>query len=270
MEMRIFSERGAYRTTYLAFIDILGFKNVLYSNCLKSPNYLLRILSAADSAVRRDEWHGIHKMFLSDSIVLWTHDRFAIPFLIENCETVQERLFIEGHLVRGAIVKDNHYSGDIESYNTRLDKRLSFPNHVIVSPAMTKAFQAEEHFEEPFIKAEGAVLNDVPKKLRSVSARKKHYQPRKFYDGRDYCGHFTYLFQLVKSKNKPWKRELIKEFRRVMDLRDMVQANLHKLKGRAREKWKFVGRRFNSFSAQINATSTDKRFFIPQITLPND
>lgn len=162
MEFRAFALRGKYKTNYLAFIDILGFKNVLDTKCYNNPNYILELFSEADSAAHRDEFYGVKKLFLSDSILMWTPHRSAILYLIENCESIQKHLFLHGHLVRGVIVKGDHYSGDIESFNTRTKKKLSFPDHLIVSPALVKAYLKEQSLKIPVIKIEGDVLIDMP------------------------------------------------------------------------------------------------------------
>lgn len=267
MLLRVMSEKGKYQTVYFALIDILGFKNILINNCKINPTYLLKIISEADDASSRGPWYGINKIFLSDSILMWTPHKNAIPYLLENCERLQEKLFLKGHLVRGAIVKGLHYSGALESLDTKARKMEVFPDHILVSPALVKAYTYEQSLSDPVIKCEGAVLNDVPKILKQKSSKNQKYKSNEFYFGRDYCGHFTYLHSLLDASDKSWNKELKKEVKHILNLRNMVEREIKNNSGSPKRKWVFVAKRFNACLDLIADGLKRKKVEIPRIKL---
>ena len=75
---------------------------------------------------------------------MWTTHQNALPFLFENCERVQYSLFFKGHLVRGVLIKDKHYSGDVKYLDTRSGSDLLYLNNILVSPALVRAFIEEK------------------------------------------------------------------------------------------------------------------------------
>jgi hypothetical protein len=267
MLLRLMSEKGKYDTVYFAFVDILGFKNILQTKCKNNPNYLLRILSEADAASHRDQFYGVKKIYLSDSILMWTKHRSAIPYLFENCENIQKYLFLKGHLVRGVIVKGKHYTGNLGSLETKLGKEEFYPDHILVSPVLVKAYLQEQAITQPVIKAEGAVLNDYPAQLKSGKAKKKRYQNNKLYFGRDYVSHFSYIYTLLGSKDKSWDKELKKEFGHILKLRKMITSKLKSPKGSARNKWIYVANRFNGCLKLIDKKLKAKKLDIPKIVV---
>jgi hypothetical protein len=198
---------------------------------------------------------------------MWTTNKAAIPYLIENCHALQEKLFNKGHLVRGVIVKGKHYTGNIESLETRLNKRISFPDHIIVSPVLVKAYIKEQSLKIPVIQVEGAVLNNMPKvkAKKSKSLKGKRYQKDLFYFGSDYSGHFSYLSQLLRSEVKGWEKELKKEFRTVVRLRNMTETNLQCSQGGAKRKWRYVAKIFNAHLKLMQKDLTKKALSIPRI-----
>ncbi len=147
MLLRLIDEQGKYQTAYFALIDILGFKNILQHKCKRNPNYLLSIISEANSSTKYGSWYGINQIFLSDSILMWTPHKSALPFLFENCQRIQYNLFLKGHLVRGVIVKEKHYTGNALMLDTKSGEESTLIDNIMVSHALVKAYVQEQQIK---------------------------------------------------------------------------------------------------------------------------
>jgi hypothetical protein len=127
---------------YIAFIDILGFSEMVAHDC-KDPNksYLnLNRLKSAIQTLSTPDPSDISALQFSDSIVL------SLPFLkndfdrfIRTCKSMQQELFLQGILCRGGIsVGRHHHEGNflfseglIEAY--QLESKLARTPRIIVS-----------------------------------------------------------------------------------------------------------------------------------------
>ena len=124
-----------YTQYYVAFLDILGFKNLV-----NDPNRTCEeIVRIYDFVQYRYETffkseieiqNNIKMKVMSDSICLYIKTDFpnALHYLISYCVTFQCDLFANGHLLRGGIT-----SGD-----------MYVENDIIFGPALTEAYLLEE------------------------------------------------------------------------------------------------------------------------------
>lgn len=128
-----------YTDCYIAFLDILGFKNLIdtkpceeiykiFSTKMKKP---LSAFSKGTKSIL--DMEDIKMKVMSDSICFYvdSQKRNALVGLIATCAYFQVELLRmqEPILSRGAIVKGNLYT----------------ENHIVFGPGFVKAYQMEEH-----------------------------------------------------------------------------------------------------------------------------
>ena len=130
-----------YTKSYVAFLDVLGFKNLIYSNKKvdkeKVESYFGIVNSAIDYLKTIDEKKDIGSIVISDSIVL------SVPFGNSKQENVEKlrQLSIAIALIQFALsLKDIWLRGAISFGNTYFDKN----NNQVVGEAYINAYLLEE------------------------------------------------------------------------------------------------------------------------------
>lgn len=133
-----------YQDCYVAFVDILGFKNLIDSekttcskildiyNCFENVIPNLRIFSSPTDYVLVEGVHSAKIKIMSDSICVYIDANVekALLCLVAICINIQNRLLKQEEpiLVRGAITRGNIYA----------DGDITF------GPALTQAYLMEE------------------------------------------------------------------------------------------------------------------------------
>lgn len=94
---------------YVAFLDILGFKNKLRSqNQLEAKQFIGDFSRTIYSVFNGGEFHDIHGYVVSDSVILHTSDTASrsLIALYDLIQQICQKEFVEhGILIRGAIAK---------------------------------------------------------------------------------------------------------------------------------------------------------------------
>lgn len=132
-----------YKKQLLAFIDVLGFKNLVFSKELAPiEKYYSFVLSKfADGAVKRK----LEYLLISDSIVIFCDDTQENLFtLINFTGLLQSGLLTEGIIVRGAI--------------SRGDLFVDKDNNIIVGPGLVSAYTLEAAAKYPRVIVDRRVI----------------------------------------------------------------------------------------------------------------
>jgi len=130
-----------YTKSYVAFLDVLGFKNLIYSNKKADKNkvesYFGIVNSAIDYLKTIDAKRDIGSIVISDSIIL------SVPFGNSKQENIEKlkQLSIAIALIQFALsVKDIWLRGAISFGDTYFDK----DNNQVVGEAYINAYLLEE------------------------------------------------------------------------------------------------------------------------------
>lgn len=125
-----------YTKKIVAFIDVLGFKNLVLSpHTDRIEKYFELLLSKfSEAAIRKNMEH----LLISDSIVIYCDDtQDNLKGIIKLISVLQANLLIEGILTRGSIS-----SGDLY-----VDKK----NNIIVGPGLVNSYTLESIAKYPRI-----------------------------------------------------------------------------------------------------------------------
>lgn len=255
--VRVLRGRAKYKNVYLAYLDVLGFKNLMKRYAGSNPQPIAKLFERIDSAVEHPRVSGLTKRYLSDSILIWCTHPACLPYLFDVCHTLQDELLREGCLVRGAIVFGRHYCGHFVERNLATGEQIDKSDEILVSPALIKAYQIESRLHAPVIKIERAVAkayDDLFKGIpRGRSSPKFRTRPAKLYDLPGYLLSLRYGVLRAGAANS---ERPAKEWQRHADVRQAI-ADLKRIRGqilkgtrnadpRIRRKWKHVKRAFNS------------------------
>jgi len=125
-----------YQNRLVAFIDVLGFKNLVGANTSKSIDaYYSFLLSNFKTAVAK---HKFDFLLISDSIVIYCNDDIeSLYALIKMTNHLQAGLLGKGILIRGAISHGALF----------VDK----PNNIIVGNGLINAYHLESQARFPRI-----------------------------------------------------------------------------------------------------------------------
>lgn len=196
-------EKGAYQNYYVAFLDILGFKEIVKSNEFKEINafigkydkeYLLKLLNYGLNDVSEDDpaTNSLKIVQFSDSIVISvlsnTDYSFDILLLVLR-DLIADCLLNHNILLRGGIAEGNFYINDNKLFGTALNKAYNLENSSAVYPRIIFTKELLNNYEN---KCLGSML------CRGITA----------VDEDDYY-FVDYLFSLnwdlhFRSENKVW------------------------------------------------------------------
>lgn len=126
----------SYKENYVAFIDILGFSNLVAESVSDQStfNKIVEIFENLDSSIRKiNKGLGsllpINAVYFSDSIIMSTNcDSMHLHRLLLNIETTALDFLKSGILIRGAIAHGKNYHTDTAAFG----------------PAIIKAYRAEQ------------------------------------------------------------------------------------------------------------------------------
>ncbi|WP_312141307.1 hypothetical protein [Stutzerimonas nitrititolerans] len=132
-----------YTKNLVAFIDVLGFKNIVYSQKTDDiQEYYTFLLSRFQEAVTK---HNFDYLLISDSIVIYSHASLEnLSRLLKIANILQAGLLAKGIPVRGAISQGNLF----------VDKA----NNIIVGPGLANAYQLEAQAKFPRIVIDRSVI----------------------------------------------------------------------------------------------------------------
>jgi len=125
-------DKCAYKKTYVAYIDILGYKNLIESLHDDAPKIIFKIVR---DAVKFNEglYKSIKLILFSDSLIIWsTGGEDIVNFLnLANVVNIIRESFIKaGIFIRGGISFGDHF--DFED--------------IIVSPALIRSYLIESNY----------------------------------------------------------------------------------------------------------------------------
>jgi hypothetical protein len=134
-----------YEDKIVAFIDVLGFSEIVYSNTTESINRYFELVSNEfQSVVVKNQFRLI---LISDSIVVSTkHTNNNLKILIRILWGLQARLLVHGILLRGAISFGNLF--------------LNKSKNIIVGPGLINAYKMESQAIYPRIILDRRFINE--------------------------------------------------------------------------------------------------------------
>lgn len=258
---------GQYQEVVLAYLDILGFKSILEKECKDSPDFLLRLLSTSDFYTSSTYSAPLERRIASDSILVWSTDLLGGTLAILNiCSLLQSTLLKRGSLIRGAIVKGNHFSDFIKEkdMSTGLSKRTS--DEIIVSPVLATAVEAEKKLGFPRIIIDNSLIKNI------AIAKQSHPDFSTFEayeeDGRLYVDGFFTSHELrgVSHRHNPailqgttaekmadaCKLQAIAELNQI---RKYIEEGIQHPERTASSKWEDIKLKYNSFVDLCNKKS---------------
>ncbi len=132
---------------YIAFLDILGFKEIIENN---STNYIKSLYNNAIDFVKPkiiDFWDNqdlndsvIEMSIVSDSIIIWTNnDNFqSLGKILLSTSNLLTGFMIAGLPLRGAIVK-----GELDSLNKSIGTNSNVKTPIFFGKGLTEAYKLE-------------------------------------------------------------------------------------------------------------------------------
>lgn len=222
----------AYQDRYVAYIDILGFKNLVDASIHDRPlfNTLRSILS---SSIKNISNVNIQIHQFSDSIIISAkHDNEGLNNIIKSLSSICEFLLIQYILTRGALTKGKLYSDD----------------RSVFGPALIKAYQLEcDTAVYPRILIDKSIYNE----LKTISCHQ-------IYCRRDFDSRFHLdILKLGPSiegdlagvpigKGKSLNIALTKE-EWLNNIKKFIEEELKKSTGDIQQKFVWLAMYFNSF-----------------------
>lgn len=254
--VRALRGKAKYQDVYLAYLDVLGFKNLMKRYARSSPQPIARLFDRIDGAVEHPRVSGLTKRYLSDSILIWCTHPASLPYMFDVCHALQDELLREGCLVRGAIVFGQHYSGHFAQLNLATGERNEKSDEILVSPALVKAYTIESQLSEPVIKIERAVakaydelFKGIPRGRRPPKLRQRR---EKLYDLPGYLLSLAYAVLRVGAANstrptRDWQRhaDARKAIADLKRIREQILKGIRNADPKIRGKWKYVKKAFN-------------------------
>jgi hypothetical protein len=128
---------------YVAFLDILGFKEMVKNNNINQlfdiyKDFLLRmdtLLEFFESRFSSKDFRNttVNSLFVSDNLILWTEDfsQISLTKLTSIVSGLITESFVKGTPIRGSIT-----TGEIAAGST-------FRNQTIVGPGLVKSYELE-------------------------------------------------------------------------------------------------------------------------------
>lgn len=125
---------------FVAYIDILGFTNMVEHDFLKNPKnpkYITKLydIHKLTQSLIQQESENIGFLQFSDSIVLnMEYNKFKFEYFINLLSKFQYNLILEGILCRGGIAYGKHFSDDNFMFSHGLIEAYKVENEVAVNP----------------------------------------------------------------------------------------------------------------------------------------
>lgn len=192
MKQKVFC-MDKYKEGYVAFVDILGFKNWLLETDSEESNFekTKKVFSAINHIrhIVEDTFDDIELGIFSDSFVLaTTNENYQILFIL--IKEIEEIIYKETHLLlRGGIVKGKYYIKD----------------NIVFGPAIVKAYEIESSIKYPRIGIDEDVLveceNDNTDALLFVD-----------FDGKTCVNTFAIRLIPLEKRTKETPEEIKKSF----------------------------------------------------------
>ncbi len=143
---------------YVAFLDVLGFKELVQQKGEKLNDYF-EIIQLALEDIRKDKAE-IESQIVSDSIILaCTITNENLGLLLRAVQTIQSRCALKNIWLRGAITTGKIYfsrepnvvigNGLTQAY--LMESQEKFPR-IIINPSIVKSFDTREKFIETYNK----------------------------------------------------------------------------------------------------------------------
>lgn len=254
--VRVLRGKPKYQNVYLAYLDILGFRNLMKRHAKGNPRYIIKLFEKIDGAVQHPKISGLVQTYLSDSILIWCTHPASLPYMFEVCNFLQDEMLREGCLVRGAIVSGQHYREYFDQVNLATGERDKKSGEVLISPALVKAYSIESSLREPVIKVEGSVVSALNALFKGVAKGRrpgmKKLKAKEMYVLQGYLlsSAFDILRVVLRNPDRPdkkWQRHVgIKRAVAVVKrMRAHILAGVRNSDPRIRRKWKYVKKVFN-------------------------
>jgi|LULL01.1.fsa_nt_gb hypothetical protein len=162
-DYQIPEEKLVYHKSFFAFIDILGFKNLLIEHKDKAPSIIFNIIKDA-YLFHKSSYESIKLKILSDSILVWSDTDHQISFwnLINVVELLRGSFLKKGLLIRGGIAHGDNF----------------IHNDIIVSPALSEAYQLEQIANYPRI-----LISDTAKSIGMNNLATNGHRKGIIYEG---------------------------------------------------------------------------------------
>jgi len=151
--------RITYEKSFVAFLDVLGFKKLVYSKKKKDHKKIEEYFEIVDKTIKSMQYlkdkKQIGVIIISDSIILSMPHEAGGNEKIKNFRnlcvavgTIQRELAIKDILLRGAISSGNTY--------------FDADNHQIIGPAYARAYQLEvEEAKNPRVIIDTSIIGEL-------------------------------------------------------------------------------------------------------------
>ena len=140
-----------YDTKLVAFLDVLGFKNLIRT--AKVASRAAEIICSLDHALRHQSPGAPHsgtvKMFSDCICVSALPTSEGLDFVLWRCVTLQGLLLEKGHLLRGAVTYGRHYESDSMIFSEGLVNSYELEQNAIYPRVIVSAEVARSASEAP-------------------------------------------------------------------------------------------------------------------------
>jgi hypothetical protein len=190
-----------YEKSYVAFLDVLGFKNLIYSkkkaDKKKVENYFGIVNSAIEYLEAIDRKQGIGSIVISDSIVL------SVPFgntKQDNVEKLRQLCIAIALIQFGLALKDIWLRGAISFGDTYFDKN----NNQVVGEAYINAYLLEEKLAiTPRVILDNRILTEL--KFKSAA---------------------TLISEINKVKAANWGKNILYDWNKIKNTSIMLEKDI--------------------------------------------
>src|SRR5688572_12988110 len=98
-DIRALRGRARYQDVYFAYLDVLGFKNLMRRHGANNPRFMVNLFEKIDDAVHHPRVSGLTQRYLSDSILISCTKPVSLPYMFAVCHELQDEMLLEGCLV---------------------------------------------------------------------------------------------------------------------------------------------------------------------------
>jgi len=137
-------ESITFSNKYVAFLDVLGFKELVFKDNQSKLNEYFETVHQAIKVVENDK-EKLSVFQISDSIILIAdNDTEQFKLLLRAIQTIQISLLSKNMWIRGAVTKGNVY--------------FNKTTNIIVGKALTKAYLLEQEAKLPYVIIDPEIL----------------------------------------------------------------------------------------------------------------
>lgn len=270
---RTIAKDGTYVEVLLAFLDVLGFGELLDSDGTESPETLLQLFEITYSS--QHDWPPsvLHRRVISDSVIIWTTTDAPVGTLalLTVAAELQQNLFRRGVLVRGSVVYGKHYTQRIPPLSQQSTSIKAVDDEIIISHALRNAVMLERTTASP------RVFLDHSVQPRLKLAHDQYGDMMYLLYGRDHTGALVvsglYGIPPLRAVTKSYPPKLLSEWWPEKDAsglaveqRQQAEEFLSRQKKiieealgvndlKIVEKWRYVAREHNIVVQQANVAS---------------